>query len=328
MRRKPYRVALIAALVAAFAMCAVPAVSSAATRTDKSQNKRIARQAKSIKKVSNALTALAGALANGSKGLDGRIKTIEDAAPVIISSLTGLKDGLIALKDGTTAGFNTVTNTFKAVEYGVTAVFLGPGGAGGALPLTVTSGDIPDDGNAASASGVIPISVGANPGQVPEDTLMAARSAIRSGESDGGATGDPAGYVGGLITMTCGGGPGAGGTCDADPGAGTTLVPPGAVLCIVGPPPNQSIDVPGVGSVPFPLVTIQQKADRTDTTKPDASSPNPDQGASAGAGSIVGALADDTGDGCRTGETGNTLLLNVQTQFVDIPTSLTPGPTD
>src|SRR4051794_19277749 len=73
MRRKPYLAALCAALLAALAMCVVPAVSSAATRTDKGQNKRLARQAKSIKKVSNALTALAGALTDGSKGLDGRI---------------------------------------------------------------------------------------------------------------------------------------------------------------------------------------------------------------------------------------------------------------
>jgi hypothetical protein len=99
----------------------------------------------------------------------------------------------------------------------------------------------------------------------------------------------------------------------------------------VGPPPNQTITVPGTGPgtgpQQFPLVTIQQKAERTDQTKPDASSVNPVAGAS-NPPATNGALSDEAGDGCRTGDAGNTLLLTVQTQFVDIPTSTTPGNTD
>src|SRR3954447_13036519 len=131
MNRKPYRVALFAALLAALAMCVVPAVSSAATRTDKGQNKRLARQAKSIKKVSNALTALAGALTDGSKGLDGRIKTIEDAPPVIISGLTQLKDGLTQLKDGLTQagdGLNKLKTLASSTEYGFGQLIVVVGG--------------------------------------------------------------------------------------------------------------------------------------------------------------------------------------------------------
>jgi hypothetical protein len=303
-------------------------LASASKKTDRKQNRAIRQTAKALKKANAAIKALG----DGSKGLDGRIKTIEDAAPVIISSLTQLSDAAKGLKVGLeTAGANLTNlgSAYQSVEFGATVVRVGPGGAGGALPATAVSPDIPDDGNPATATMDLPVSVGPGPGQVLEDTLLTPRSAIRSAESDGNATGDPAGYVGGLVTMTCGGGPGAGGTCDTDPdNAVTNLVPPGAVLCVLGPPPNQNIAVPGVGSVPFHLVTIQQKVGRADQTKPDATSPNPDAGVTTATGTVIGPLGNEAGEGCKTGETGNTLLLKVQTQFVDIPTSATPGPTE
>ncbi len=181
-------VALCAALLAALAMCAMPAVSSAATRTDKSQNKRLARQAKSIKKVSNALTALAGTLANGSKGLDGRIKTIEDAAPAIVSGLTQLKDGLTQLKDGLTqagAGLNSLKTLATSQEYGfgqVLVISAGPtvNAEGGSFVVTP---DIPDTVQQAQTSQQF---VAQNTG-----TLSVAYG-VRSGESDGTGAANPA----------------------------------------------------------------------------------------------------------------------------------------
>src|SRR3954447_2088221 len=188
MNRKPYRVALFAALLAALAMCAVPAVSSAATRTDKGQNKRLARQAKSIKKISTALTQLAGAFTNGSKGLDGRIKTIEDAAPVIISGLTQLKDGLTELKDGLTQagdGLNKLKTLATSQEYGFgQALVISAGPVVNSEPGSfIMTPDIPDTVQQAQTSqqfiaqhsGTLSVSYG-----------------VRSNESDGTGASDPA----------------------------------------------------------------------------------------------------------------------------------------
>src|SRR3954447_22412074 len=116
MKRKSFRAAMVAALLAVVAMCAVPAFASAATRTDRSQNERIARHAKSIKKIAAVLTLLSG------KGLDGRLKVIEDAAPQIIDGLTQLKDGLTQLEDGLTQagdGLTKLKTLASSTEYGI-----------------------------------------------------------------------------------------------------------------------------------------------------------------------------------------------------------------
>jgi hypothetical protein len=288
------------------------------------------RQRRQIAKVTNSL----GEAVKGLADLKGNVEAL---VPVVTKALTDLQTGLLALKDGLTAVVANLTtlagktqslgDAYQAVEYGVTLFRTGPGGAGPALPFSVISPDIPDDANTATAAGTVPISVGAGAGKVPADTPIVPKSAIRSNESDGAATGPPAGYVGGLLIVTCGGGP-LSGNCDVDPSAGTAPAPPGTVVCVVGPPPSQPINVPGVGNQNFFLNTIQVKAGRTDQSKPDAGSQNPLAGASVGSGSVIGPLGDDTNDGCRTGDAGNTLLFNIQTQFVDIPTSTTPGPTE
>jgi hypothetical protein len=288
-----------------------------ATRTNNRQRGQIA-------KVTNSLSDTIEQLTN----VDNTIKAL---TPIITKALTDLQAGLVAVGNGLTtvgAGLTSLGSAYQAVEYGVTLFRTGPGGAGPPLPFSVISPDIPDDANTATAAGTIPISVGGGAGQVPANTPIVPKSAIRSNESDGAATGPPAGYVGGLLIVTCGGGPLGGGSCDVDPTAGTAAAPPGTVVCVVGPPPSQPINVPGVGNQNFFLNTIQVKAGRTDQSKPDAGSVNPLAGASAGAGSVIGPLGDDANDGCRTGDAGNTLLFNIQTQFVDIPTSTTPGPTE
>jgi hypothetical protein len=279
-----------------------------ATRTNNKQQRQ-------IRSVTNRLGDAVETLTE----VDGRLAGIEALAPVIASALTALQQGLTTVG----SGLSQLNQAYQSVEFGATRMFIGPGGAGGAVPFTAVSPDIPDDGNRATASGEVPVPVGpnANAGQIPENVLLSPRSAIRSAESDGAATGDPAGYVGAIIFVTCGGGPAAGAACDADPGAGSVPVPTGAVLCVLGPTPNQNINIPGQGTQPVGVVTIQEKTTRTDQLKPDANSPNPVAG-----GPTSGPLS--TPDGCLTGETGNTLLVNVQSQFVDIPTSTTPGPTE
>jgi hypothetical protein len=328
--------------------------SAGQTRVTPGQvNRRLNTTRRQVATARQTLTRLGrnlAALQTRLQSAEGGVSLLLGAAPQLVSGLQTLagvvqnrigpgllqiqdvltntvQPALIRLRDEVGPGLVRLGAAYQAVEYGVTRVRTGPGGAGPALPVTAISPDIPDDGNSATASMELPVSVGANPGQVPENTLLTMRAAIRSVESDGAATGPPAGYVGGLLTLKCGGGPGAGGTCDADPGAGTVLVPPGAVMCVVGPAPNQNISVPGVGPTPFPLVTIQQKASRTDQTVPGAGAANPVAGASAPA-SVIGPLGDDANDGCTTGEEGNTLILTAQTQFVDIPTDTQPGPTE
>src|SRR4051794_25933393 len=145
MKRSSFRAGMLAALLAAVALCAVPMVASAASRTDRSQNTRIKRQAKSIKKIAAVLTVLTG----GSKGLDGRLKTIEEAAPQIIDGLSKLKDAATQLKDGLTQagdGLTKLKTLATSQEYGfgqVLVISAGPtvNPEGGSF---IQTPDIPD----------------------------------------------------------------------------------------------------------------------------------------------------------------------------------------
>src|SRR4051812_17448957 len=182
MRSKSFRAAMVAALLAVVAMCALPAFASAATRTDRSQNERIARHAKSIKKIAAVLTLLSG------KGLDGRLKVIEDAAPQIISGLGQLKDAATQLKDGLTAagdGLTKLKTLATSQEYGfgqLLVISAGPtvNAEGGSFIVTP---DIPDAVQQAQTSQQF---VAQHSG-----TLSVAYG-VRSGESDGTGASNPA----------------------------------------------------------------------------------------------------------------------------------------
>ena len=345
---------LVAALVGAPTAGAAQSSSQTSAKAQAAvTKKKLARDIASVRRRTNAarrsIRTIGGTLAalqntvNGLRtagaGTQGQVNGILAAVPQVLDGLTQLRDASVALKGGletlaakTTEGFTTVQGVLTTIggsltkvatsqEYGNIRVFTGPGAAGPALPITFGSADIPDDGNGSPAQGELPISVGANPGQVPEGTLLTLRAAIRSGEADGGEEGDPAGQVGGLMTMKCGLGGGAGGSCDADPGAGEVLIPPGAPMCIQGPPPPQEIELPDGTTGNFPIVTIQEAADRTDISRPNKDDPNP----LAGANNPAPLPNDnDDADGCNLPETGSTVFLTVQAQFFDIPTSTKP----
>jgi hypothetical protein len=302
-------------MVAATATClmmgvAVPAASAAgapkaqAAASKAGQAKLTAESAKrnalAARRTAKRLGVFLSQVNERLKGAEGGVALLLGAAPQLVDGLQRLR---VAVQDQIAPGLQQLATAVQtqiapglqqlasavetqivpnltrvgtyatAQEYGVTRVFTGPNAAGPALPITVPSADIPDDGNGVSASGEIPISVGG--GGVPAGTLLTLRSAIRSGEADGNATGDPAGQVGGLLTMTCGS---PDGDCDVVPGAGEVLVPAGAVVCIQGPPPAQTINLPGGGSGSFPVVTIQNKAPRVGVVQPTASDPNPGRG--------------------------------------------------
>ena len=85
-------------------------------------------------------------------------------------------------------------------------------------------------------------------------------------------------------------------------------MPAGVVACTPAQTPAQSFALP-TGSQDLTLVNIQEKAARTDQSKPDGNS------------------TDALNGGCSLPGAG-LYIAYVNAQFVDLPRSSTPGPTD
>jgi hypothetical protein len=292
MNRKSLRVALCASLIAACAMCAVPSLASAGKKTDRKQTRAIRQTAKAIKKANAAIKALS----DGSKSLDGRIKTIEDAAPVIISSLTQLSDAAKALKTGLEtagAGLAQLGAAYPAVEFGRGAISVT--GAAIAAGDKATSADIPDDGNVITTG---------------DDTIIRAtgtsvtvdlRALIRSAESDGDTAAKTAGQAGGFIQVS-----------NADTGDGVDCTGSTAPGGIFGTQPGDSIVTPTGTVTNLPLKNIPGGNLRTSTLEPTGTDGT----------SLLPA-------GCTfTSVAATDYNVHWSVNFVDIPTSTTPGPTE
>ncbi len=347
------RLIAVGITAAAVAVSGAPA-AQASKKSEKKQNsaiKKVAKAGKKINSKANAARDAADSAANAAadaknaattadkKGADAGtvaaaaqagVNAILSQVPTITGALQKLADGLTQAATGLTALQTALGQVATSQEYGVVSVLVGPPVGGGFAPLGLTSSDIPDDGNSAPASGVLPIAVDAPQKAGLPVTL---RAGIRTGETDGKATGDPAGYVGGLLTETC-----ATPTCTIPTGQpapnDTTTVPAGTLLCSVGPSAATQIPIPGGEPAPFFVQKIQVGLSRVPgstgsnvTPATSDSSVNPLQGAS-GTG-VSGPLSDGTNFGCKLPlATGNVATFNAQTQFVDVPTSLTPGITD
>jgi hypothetical protein len=225
--------------------------------------------------------------------IDGRLKTIEAAAPQIIDALTKLKAGLEAAG----AGLQKLGDAYQAVEFGRAAVSPGDtdltvaaGGAG-------TSADIPDDGNAISVSDDAIVVAGAG---ATGETLNL-RALIRSAESDGDVSSKTAGQAGGFIQVT-----------NADTGVRVACSgapnPPG----IFGTTPGDSIVTPSGTTTSLPLKNIPGGNSRTSTTEPTG----------ANGTSLLPAPC------AFAAAPGTTYKVHWSVQFLDIPTSTTPGPTE
>jgi hypothetical protein len=220
--------------------------------------------------------------------VDGRVGAIEAGVPAIIAALTKLGDGLTTVG----AGLTKLGDAYQAVEYGRAGIFAS--NATVAAGSAVTSADIPDDGNAVT-TGENAIIVSQAAGAVGVDL----RAAIRSNESDGDDAAKTAGQAGGYlyvvnldtgVRVACGGAPnppGIFGTTAGDP----IVTPTGTVNTL-------------------PLKNIPGGVLRTDTTKPDATST-----------SLLPAA-------CQfgAGAAGITYQVHYSVNFLDIPTSTTPGP--
>jgi hypothetical protein len=319
----------VAVAIMSFAVgVSAPAASAATSKPEKRQNSAIKksakinkRQDKSIKKINAAakqagaaLALLSGKTATAQKtadGANGKADAILAQAPAIFDALTKLKDGLTAagagltaLKDGLTqvgAGLTKLGSAFSAVEYGAVRLFVG-GTDTGAI---VQSADIPDDGNLASFSGTFPIFVPAGPGFAP-GTPLQLRGAIRSNETDGTAGGtDPAGQVGGVLTVTCGSNGGCGG------------IDSGGVVCIAATAPS-TFTLPDGSTTSARLVNVPERSGRTEQTQPTAAP-------STKTVAVTGDCAVPTG---VTIPQGSILLATASGSFADLPTSSSPGPTD
>jgi hypothetical protein len=301
--RKRRTVAWLLAVVVG--MMLVPAMSaSAASQHETKQNAAIGKASKAAAKALNRIAALTVVVTKHTQALtdlDTRVKAIEAGVPQVLDGLTKLSAAATQLKDGLTtvgsglttvgAGLTKLASNVRAVEYGSAGVYAGTTQVG---PF-INSPDIPDDGNGASAFGSIPTTT------LPAGTPLQLKAAIRSNETDGAATGDPAGQVGGLLYATCASAAGC-------PTAGPT-VPAGAIGCTAGPPPNSPFVTPA-GTLNLALVNIQQKNSETDPTTPSSSG------------------VDATGGNTCTIPGTGTWVITAQAQFFDLPTSATPGPTD
>ena len=331
--------------VAVPAASAAPPVKAQAAASKAGQAKLLAQSAKrnalaarrSAKRLNEFLLQLNTRLKSSEGGLAG----ILAAAPQLVSGLqalstavqTQIAPGLKALSDAVQTqigpGLTRLGAAYSSVEYGAIRIYGTIGPNTFAIPLTTASDDIPDDGNGSTANATIPMPIGNGAGgTIPSGTAMRVRAAIRSNESDGNATGDPAGQVGALVTVTCAGNStdptNLAAPCDLNGAAAGGTVPAGGVVGVLGPPPSKNIKLPDGNIGAFPVVDIQQRSPRTGVVDPKADAVNPLAGASQGSG-----ICDkDAGTCTLTGNPGDLFQYHVQAQFFDIPTSLSPGPTD
>lgn len=341
------------ALVAVFALAvaAAPALGANERRQNAAikKNTQAAKQLRTslrntrvatntvLRTVSTAVQALQGDVAPLTTGL----KAIQDQVPVVITALGSLRTGLETVATGlqaTATGVQTLGAAVQAVEYGTVALFLTPAGAGGSCcrVVSATSSDVPDDGNTANVSNTFPLPLqvvasGGNPanGTVSAGSKLDLRAAMRSAEGDGKESGDPAGQVGGLLSLKCAGnGASPPGNCSAPDGMGgfAAVIPPGALVCTVGLTPPMAVTLPDGSTTNPNLKNIQRASGRTDQTKPST-----DAGDPFTVNVLTGAPATGSGngaDGSCTLPGPGVYEVSVNVQFADIPTKSAPGPTD
>jgi hypothetical protein len=299
----------VAWLVAvAVGLMLIPATGAmAASKHEKKQNAAIGKASKAAARAlarTAALTTTVGDqtksladLQTSTTGIDNRLKAIEAGVPQVLDGLTKLQAAALALKSGLEtagAGLTTLGDAYKAVEYGRAGIFAGDADLTIAAGGAVTSADIPDDGNAITTGEDAIVVAGA--GATNESLNL--RAAIRSNESDGDDAAETAGQAGGYIFIV-----------DNDTGVRAACIgapnPPG----IFGTTPGDPIVTPSGTNSTLPLKNIPGGVLRTDTAKPDATST-----------SLLPAP-------CTFAATpGHTYEVHYSVNFLDIPTSATPGP--
>jgi hypothetical protein len=296
-------------LAVAVGLMLVPATGAmAASKHEKKQNAAIGKASKAAARALARTAALTTAVGDHTKsladlqtlatGVDNRLKVIEAGVPQVLDGLGKLQAAALALKTGLEtagAGLTTLGDAYKAVEYGRAGIFAGDADLTIAAGGAVTSADIPDDGNAITTGEDAIVVAGA--GATNESLDL--KAAIRSNESDGDDAAKTAGQAGGYIFVV-----------DIDTGGGRKACigapnPPG----IFGTTPGDPIVTPSGTVTTLPLKNIPGGVLRTDQSKPDATST-----------SLLPAP-------CTFAATpGHTYEVHYSVNFLDIPTSATPGP--
>jgi hypothetical protein len=263
-----------------------------ATRKNNKQDRKISKISDTVEGAVETLTAV-----------DGRLAAIEALAPAIAGALTALQNGLQTVGAGlqtAAAGLATLGSAYQAVEFGRAAVSPGDADLTMAAGSAATSADIPDDGNSIQVDDDAIVVAGA--GATTETLVL--RALIRSAESDGDSAQETAGQAGGFIQVS-----------NMDTGAQVdcagTPNPPG----ILGTQAGDSIVTPSGTVTNLPLENIPGGNLRTSTVEP------------TGANGVN--LFPTAGPACQFAATpGTTYKVHWSVQFLDIPTSTTPGPTE
>ena len=190
-----------------------------------------------------------------------QLKELAEGLEEVVASVTQLDSGLDDVAASVNELDTLLTGYVNSPEYGVVQLYFDPEGDGfeanDAVPgQLLTTADIPDDTNQATASGKLFLSV-------PDGTTakpIALKAAIRSGENDGTGAADPVGGAG-LMAMTAQiiGSPGTTSVGGGNPGAPASLP--------LTSKPNASL-----GGAP--LYPIPDKAPRTDSNPAPLSFPD------------------------------------------------------
>jgi hypothetical protein len=349
-RRLP--VAMIAACLAV-GLTAAPSAVAASKPTAKSVNAKLTKTNKSLTSTRKSLSKVTkdlGALAAALKGEQGKTALLLGAAPQLVDGLTKLSSavqnqiapGLIALQ---TALEKQVSPALKALEeavkvtipaavkqgitdvattqeYGVAGITVTGVGAVQVGNDTVSS-DIPEDGNPAVAKGTALVASGAG-GAIN----FVLRAKIRSAEDDGDSVSETAGQAGGFVTIKRV----DAATPQSDATPITTYNQAGVLqdcfdddvttggaqnVFVFGTPTGETITTPSGNVTNLPLKNIPGGVARTDTT-----------GVQAGSTSLFptsGPLQQCT---ITAGAANELYEVNYTVNFVDIPTTTTPGPRD
>ena len=222
--------------------------------------------------------------------------------------------------DGGRAGLATRGSAYQAVEYGVAKV--SATNATVAAGSSITSSDVPDDGNAAVGNGTAILVATGSP------VAVDLKADIRSNEGDNGA-GATVGQAGGFVYVKGTQQTFTDNDADVDSAGADGIVDPAnrdgsetvvqRVACGGAPNPpgifgtvaGDSIVTPSGTVTNLTLKNLPGGVARTDTTHPDASST-----------SLLPAA-------CQFAATpGAVYEVYYNVNFVDIPTTTTPGPTE
>jgi hypothetical protein len=269
---------------------------------EQTQNRRISAVAETTRQISQKVAKLTGTLGKVGATVVGNTQqlqslqtltgNIDGRLKVIEAAAPQILDGLQKLQ----AGLTKLGDAYQAVEYGRAAVLPGDADLTVAAGGAGTSADIPDDGNAITLNEDAFVVAGA--GATNESINL--RALIRSAESDGDSSSKTAGQAGGFVQVS-----------NADTGARVACTgapnPPG----IFGTTPGDSIATPSGPNTTLPLKNIPGGHSRTDTTEP-----------TGGSTSLLPAPC------TFPANPGATYRVHWSVNFLDIPTSTTPGPTE